>query len=103
MVEHVVISFVKGGGAYLGCFPETCLMIFGCLHLREKKRTQKKQKQHPTKFPKVPQSSQTESLGFPRNTPSPWTPRDPKKNPITKETKTQHPTWFYPPTSNSGK
>ncbi len=23
-------------------------------------------------FPKVPQSSQTESLGFPRNTPSPW-------------------------------
>ena len=25
-------------------------------------------------FPKVPQSSQTESLGFPRNTPSPWTP-----------------------------
>ncbi len=30
-------------------------------------------------FPKVPQSSQTESLGFPRNTPS-WTP--PLKNPI---------------------
>ena len=28
-------------------------------------------------FPKVSQSSQTESLGFPRNTPSPWTPRDP--------------------------
>ncbi len=27
-------------------------------------------------FPKVP-SSQTESLGFPRNTPSPWTPPDP--------------------------
>ena len=24
-------------------------------------------------FPKLPQSSQTESLGFPRNTPSPWT------------------------------
>ena len=24
-------------------------------------------------FPKVPQSSQTESLGLPRNTPSPWT------------------------------
>ena len=29
---------------------------------------------------KVPQSSQTESLGFPLNTPSPWTP--PLKNPI---------------------
>ncbi len=27
----------------------------------------------PLIFPKVPQSSQTESLRFPRNTPSPWT------------------------------
>ncbi len=32
-------------------------------------------------FPQVPQSSRPESSGFPRNTPSPWTPRDPKKNP----------------------
>ncbi len=31
----------------------------------------------PLMFPKVPQSSQTESSGFPRNIPSPWTPRDP--------------------------
>ena len=36
----------------------------------------------PLIFPKVPQSSQTESLGFPRNTSSPVNPpRDPKKNP----------------------
>ena len=34
----------------------------------------------PLILPKVPQSSPPERLGFPRNTPSPWTP-PPKKNP----------------------
>ena len=33
----------------------------------------------PLIFPHVPQSSQTESLGFPRNTPSPWF--HPRKHP----------------------
>ena len=35
-------------------------------------------------FPKVPQSSQTESLGFPRNTPSPGFHPGTLKNPGTK-------------------